>query len=213
MSPRIGANRASLSVAHKSASSKPILAHTGSQRMAHSAAHLGNCLTARACRNSPPAREVYRAVCPKADFLVITKQPSLVHVEEITAKEVSNHVKPQPASVGSGRPRVSACSLLYYLTCPGRLVPYTNPAKTILHRRVPALGFVVRQNASAYAVSRKAFCWRLLTRRGFRLPCRFGVDRPRPSTETCGGKFKLPFECAVKRGFGLIANFRCDLCH
>ena len=70
---------------------------------------------------------------------------------------------------------------------------YTNPAETILHRRVPALAFVVRQNASACAVSPKAFSWRLITRRGFPLPCRFSLGRPRPTAETCGRNFKHPF--------------------
>src|SRR5215469_7066338 len=121
-------------------------------------------------------------------------------------------VKPQPASVGTGKPRVSTCSLFYYLSWSGRLV---SPRTLRNDSSSPssALAFVVRQNASACAVSRKAFCWRLITRRGFRLPCRFSLGRPRPTTETCGRNFKLAFECPVKRGFGLIADFRCDLCH
>jgi len=55
--------------------------------------------------------------------------------------------------------------------------------------------------------------WRLIIRRGFLLPWRFSLGRPRPTTKTCGRNFKLAFECPVKSGFGLIADFRCDLCN
>jgi hypothetical protein len=92
----------------------------------------------------------------------------------------------------------------YYLSC--RLVS-TQP----LRKRSFIAEF--QPWRSPCAVSRNTFCWRLITRRGFRLTWRFSLGSPRPTTETRGRNFKLTFECPVKSGFGLIADFRCDLCH
>src|SRR4030095_12523801 len=44
-------------------------------------------------------------LAPQADFLVVTKQPSLIHVEEVIAKEIFGHAETGAALVGTGTRR------------------------------------------------------------------------------------------------------------
>src|SRR6266852_5565871 len=79
---------------------------------------------------------------------------------------------------------------------------------------------VVAGLCEAYAAEGRKFSARpllffpshLITRRGF--PCRSNrMSRPRLAAETRGRNGELALERPVKSGFGLIADFGCDLCH
>jgi hypothetical protein len=53
-------------------------------------------------------------LAPQADFLVVTKEPSLVHIKDEVAKEVLGHNQ-TAAGIGgcTGKPDIPTCSLFY----------------------------------------------------------------------------------------------------
>src|SRR5437660_10544959 len=90
-------------------------------------------LCARACRHSPPGREESRTVCPQADFLVITKEPSLVHIKDEIAKEVLRHCQTAAGFGGyrkAGRP---TCWLFYQWNTSSPRRPTNNRPVTRVH--------------------------------------------------------------------------------
>jgi hypothetical protein len=95
-------------------------------------------------------------------------------------------VKKQPASVGTGKPRVSTCSLFYYLSDPSRLV-----STRTLRKRFFIAEF--QRGLSSCAVSRKVFCWRLITLSGFPLPWRFSLGK----TSTDYGNVREEFQTRI----------------
>jgi len=57
------------------------------------------------------------------------------------------------------------------------------------------------------------FLWHLFTQSRFLLPGQLCLGRSRLIAKTRWRTIKFAFECPIKGGFGLIADFRCDLCH